>query len=164
MREGEINALSEICPLLIDQEGRAKCVLNSSFCLFTHLGCFQTWFDSEFPLCVTFFTFSSRCGFSGLLYFPGAALWTCPWCPAVPTSPGPHLSLSPQPPCAPAHTRGWEARQDLALGGSELSFAFVKHNFCPAPPLLPPNQMKYLLGWSVRAQCFVCRGTGESWF
>lgn len=156
MGEGEINAFSEIFPLLLDWEGRAKRVLNFSFCLFMHLGPFQSCFGSEFPLCVTFFTFRSCCGFCVLLF-------SCPWCPAVPKSPGPHLSLSPNPP-EPLPRLGGRTRQDLALGGSELSFAFMKHNFCPAPPLLPPNQMKYLLGWSVRAQCFVCRGTGESWF
>lgn len=153
MGEGEVNALSEICLLLIDQEGRVKRILNFSFCLSMHLGCFQTCSGSQFPLCGTF---SSCWGLSALLCFSRGA----PWCPAVPKSPGPHLSLSPERPCVPAHAQEWEARQGLALGGSQLSFAFVKHNLCPAPPLLPPNQMKYLLGWTVRAQCFVCRGTG----
>lgn len=59
MGEGEINALSEICPVFIDQEGRIKHILNLSFCLLIHPGSFQTCSGSEFPLCATSCTFTS---------------------------------------------------------------------------------------------------------
>lgn len=151
MGEGEINPLSEICLLLIK---KSKACFKLPFLSLDASGMFPDllWFSVS-PL----WNFQLLLGVLCFIYSRGAS-----WCPAVPKLPGAHLSLSPEPPGAPA--RGWGARQGLALGGSQLSFAFVKHNLRPAPLLLPPNQMKYLLGWSVRAQCFVCRGTGESWF